>query len=882
FSVQADGRQIDLDRLDDTQQSQAGSDSPALERRLAAVRSVIERIPVPTGKGEINVALPAVVAGDTYIRDVVARVRPFGKGWDLRTFRATFPGNTLLEAQGRIGLREDFGFAGKMLLASRQPSGFASWLTGDVSPQIRNLRAVGLDATATISPRQATFENLELRLDDAVLGGKLQWLVGSGDKPAIIAELSGNRVNTEDLRALYSIARGQSGDDLVSHDLNITLNAGRLESRVLDVDVEAENVAGQIQVRDGSMSIERFSAANLYGASVASEGRIENILSSPNGNMKVSLRAENGNGFLTFVEALTGPNALLDPLLADASLTQAMSLDIELDSTSRDGGVKGVLVAVGTIAGTRLAHRAGFEGEGSAFDTLAFDLDLSLENDEPQRLMRQTGIETLPDLISETVPGPLKLSTSATGSLREGFQSRLLASAPGTDVSASGKLVFKGWGLDEASLDTRFGSADLMPWLRVSGVSLPLEVSRELPASGSFKAEKLGNDATFNAIEGQVAGNRISGDLAFKRDGLARPRLEGALNVDHMDILLFADTVFGRYGSLGLADGVLAGEDLSFGPAPYKGFDARLKLSAARADFGDILSGRNAASEFVMIDGAADINSIRFETLGGEISGSLNLGNTEGTVIAKGNFFLEGADATEVLEQAGLPDIATGAVQATGSFEGAGKSVAGLIANLSGNGFAKLERARVSGLAPDGLGGLLESADVEGFEVNAQSVADLTERHLLQGETDIGEVDAPYSITRGSLRFRNVGADLGNVRLTGDLEAELLTGNLESDFTATFIPDRRNAISGADPQITVSFTGPAQLLERTVDTGLLEGYLSLRAFEASQRRIETLEARVIENQRLLRIISFNRLREDHVLREEQERQAMEAVAETRR
>ena len=40
-------------------------------------------------------------------------------------------------------------------------------------------------------------------------------------------------------------------------------------------------------------------------------------------------------------------------------------------------------------------------------------------------------------------------------------------------------------------------------------------------------------------------------------------------------------------------------------------------------------------------------------------------------------------------------------------------------------------------------------------------------------------------------------------------------------------------------------------------TGLLEGYLSVRAFESSQRRVETLEAQVIEKQRILREVAYS-------------------------
>jgi hypothetical protein len=64
FKIKADGRQIDIDRIGKKNKSGENLKSLDLEQRLEVLRTIIEKIPVPTAKGVIDLALPAVVAGE--------------------------------------------------------------------------------------------------------------------------------------------------------------------------------------------------------------------------------------------------------------------------------------------------------------------------------------------------------------------------------------------------------------------------------------------------------------------------------------------------------------------------------------------------------------------------------------------------------------------------------------------------------------------------------------------------------------------------------------------------------------------------------------------------------------------------------------------------
>ena len=122
------------------------------------------------------------------VRELKARVRPDINGWQIIGLRTLFPGNTIVEADGKLGTRGDFGFTGQVLLASRQPTGFANWLAGRTNASLRRLKSAGMSADITLTSNQATFDQLELILDGVRLSGKLQRLTSSGTKTG------GNRI----------------------------------------------------------------------------------------------------------------------------------------------------------------------------------------------------------------------------------------------------------------------------------------------------------------------------------------------------------------------------------------------------------------------------------------------------------------------------------------------------------------------------------------------------------------------------------------------------------------------------------------------------------------------------------------------------------------
>lgn len=892
FKMQADGRQINVDQLDTSENTEQQS---TMDARFAAVFDVLKRVPVPTAKGNIDILLPAIAVGDTFIRNVQLNVSPTGEGWVVRKFGISLPGNTTLEANGRLGLKNGFGFSGNLLLASRQPSGLAGWVSGEVDETFRRLNTLGFSSDITISSRQASFENVELRLDDAVLKGKIRRLSGSGLRPAILAELKGNRVNIDELKAIYSLT--QNPDQEAPHELDAKVKADIFEASFRGMPISAEALDAHMIIKDGSVSIERLNAARLLGAGISTTGSIANILEKPNGNMKLELDAKDGVELLSFAKQFLGNNSLLEHWLSAPELTQDSKLVFELDTTEIENGAKGVLLVKGVTGGSALSLKVGFDGPLGDLTKTPLMISGILGNDQPLVLMQQVGIETLPvDLVSG-LDAPARLDFTLAGSGVGGFETQAFVASETLNISASGAMNTRDWNAYDLDMDITIGSTDLAPFIKAANLPLPVMLDESaLPFSSAFKFVKAGSNLSFQDISGQVSNNRFSGRLDLQREQVARPRLEGELEVSRLALQSLTEAVLGRTNSLagllGVGEALTLADDSLFGEALYAGYDANIKVNAQQVFIAEQLEGREFDSRLVMSDGAISLNAFSLKLMDGEVTGDLNLENKQGIVIGDLNYSAQDISSQRFADYVQLPPVFNGNFSLNGSLEANGQTVSALVSSLSGNGFLSGRSIEVNGLKPEVFEQILSATSDQDYEISSDNIQQLVSDLMLLESFEVPILDAPFSINRGVLRARNISQNLDDVELTSDIEVNLPVKMLEANMIVGFKPSRRSQIAGADPQVAFKWQGELASLNRFVDTDGLEGYLSLRAFENSKRRIETLEAQVIEKQRLRGQIAYAFAREQYEERQRQEalrleeerklRQAQQEEAERQR
>ena len=166
FRLEVDGRQIDVDRI---ARMQAGENSAepdisgqSLEKRIGLLRQIINQIPVPGFSGEIDLEIPAIIAGDTYIREVSALIKPFGTGWEIKRLSTAFPGNTIVEASGRLGQGRHSDLTVNFSLLRVNPLALRPGLSARLIPLSANWHLQAFLPNVSLSGKQASLDQLEL------------------------------------------------------------------------------------------------------------------------------------------------------------------------------------------------------------------------------------------------------------------------------------------------------------------------------------------------------------------------------------------------------------------------------------------------------------------------------------------------------------------------------------------------------------------------------------------------------------------------------------------------------------------------------------------------------------------------------------------------
>jgi hypothetical protein len=117
---------------------------------------------------------------------------------------------------------------------------------------------------------------------------------------------------------------------------------------------------------------------------------------------------------------------------------------------------------------------------------------------------------------------------------------------------------------------------------------------------------------------------------------------------------------------------------------------------------------------------------------------------------------------------------------------------------------------------------------------------------------------------------------MSNIRLTdedatmtGDARIDLPTSSLEAGFRVEYDPGL-DALTGAAPAFEMTFDGDFASPERGWNMTEMTNFLSLRAYERERRRVEMLQAVVLEKQRMRREVALAR---DYFQRQQRLREA---------
>lgn len=837
FLLTADGQQIDVNRFaPPVVQTGKTSRQPtaSVRQRIEAFAAMVARIPVPPVPGKASISLPALVSDDTTIRDIRLDVRPDGSGWQVVNAVATLPGRTQLEAKGSLTLLDGPAFNGNLLVASNQPSGLANWLSGSVDPAIRQLNAAGFAADVSLTTLNQRFDNLELAIGDASLKGKLERR-SDGKASNLSIDLAGNEIDLDALKALGSLALGdQVGSSILDHRIDAKFKADRFNM----AGVTANHVETAFTMAGGVLSLEKMTAGDIAGAEVKAKGQLQGSLLKYAGKGTVNLHATDMQPFFAMLQQKLPGHPFLSRLAASSPWYANSDLAMDVSVNSENGGAN---VAVsGTVNGSRLSAVAKMPDFLSITDDTAMSLEGVLKNQSTAILFGQAGLDPLPF----DADGEGLLSVKLNGTLGSPVQTDIRFSTERTHFSMIGSFAVAAANFGEGSADLALESADIEPYLIMNAVGLPqLGGGMALKANGKMAVDT--QKIAFSALGGQAGGNPFSGSLAFQR--AAPHSVTGDLALRTVDLAWLGDAIYGPV--IDPETGALNAKPLAMPAFPQ--LKASLSLKAESFEAGPFGTVTGLSTKVTHDDGNLALDDIAGTFMGGKLTGRLAMSTGEGAGIFRTKIAVNDANPESILWANANGPVATGRVAIDLTAESTGKSVGEILKSAGGSGEVRASGLVLKGLNPGAFPPILQAAEGLQQPIDAPKVRPLVDQSLWQGEIPLGNVALPFTLNGGGLHFQNLRAGIDPVTLTGDATVDIAASTVNGDLDLIFNPGTE-VVAGAEPSLRLNYNGPLAAPALTTDVSALGNYLSLRAFEKERRRVEAMQASVLEKQRLRR------------------------------
>jgi hypothetical protein len=843
FLLIADGQQIDMDRLsgDEAPADETVAAVPLACQRLALVNAMIDRLPPPPLPGRISLNLPAIVAGDTTLRQITLDARPDGDAWLVDSFSANLPGRTTVEARGRLVSGAAAGFDGTLTVASTQPSGLANWLVGDVDPVIRRLGAAGFSANVSLSPLLQRFEALEVAVGPAILKGRLERQTPETGAPSLSVELAGDTFDADAVRALALLAGAESNAVRPLDQYNL---AGRIQADTFAIgDYRLAGLDSSMVWRNGELTVERLQFDDFGGASGDFSGTVTGSFAAPAGEITGRLEAANAAGLFALAERVSGGHQLIRRLGANSNAFDELSADVRLTLDPDVGPAINLSGLAGGSAYRVTASGTGLAPGGDGPTTVT----VRAENPEAYRIFEQLGFAVLP---LEGV-GPAALQLNASGGSDDGdmvIDAQITAAGAEVTLDGNARILAE----DPASglFSLVVTADDVEPFVMMFGHSLP-QAGAGLPLSMTASLAMNDDMLLLSEIAGRAEDNAFAGGLEFDRSA-ADISGEGRMRVDFANLEWLAELALGPqlFGN----DGATWSDQPFLPPAPGQP-QLRIALEAGQIDLSRGGVARNVKADLSTGLGLMSLENVEADWFGGRLGGRVSLSNADGSVFLSGRIDAKDTDLAALERAVRGASVFSGTSSASVSLEGTGKSVREIVSSLAGGGELSVGGLAVTGLDPTAFDRILGRADREGFEIETGAVTDLVAEMMSGGQMTTESLGLPFTLTGGVMRFSNTGFSDEGAELAGDARVDLVGLRLQSDWRLTFEPGVE-AIAGGDPSVVFTLGGLLVDPAVSIDAGQLTNYLSMRAFERERRKVELLQAGVVEKQRLRREIAL--------------------------
>lgn len=859
FALSLEGHQVTLN-------DKADGDKVPLADRLSAFAAALTDAPKPPIPGVVDARIPAIVAGDTTLRDVVFRGEAAENGWSIAKLSAELPGRTTIEASGFLAGGATPSFSGDLIVAIGQPSGFAAWLGQEIDEAIRRLPGAGVAAKVALNRDRQVFSDMEVRIGEAAFSGSAARESSAGSETSVAVDMRGGALDLPALQALASIFAAGGVDRFSGASLDLKLAAGPVDA---GSGLVAEKVDTALRLRGGRLEIDRLLIDGIEDAHVSATAKLDGFPGALSGAVDLSV---NGSDLAPLVSRLAGREPAIPGMAwlarragAWPGLLGDARLDMVATIAAEDSARRHAISAHGKAGGSdfTFSAAASFDANGLMKGrkvTIAYDG----KNDDSGALMALAGVPALP--LALTPEGRLAFEASGRPDDRLGVT---LALNAGEDAfRISGEVDKAGAFTGEAEAKAQ----DAGPWLLTGGIALP-GMAEGLPVEfKSAVAYKSGRLSLPN-LSGALSGEKIAGETEWTlKDG--RPDMTGRIAIDGFDLRALLRAVFGDDAASGSADGW---SDLAFVATPTLPFTGEIEVASQRIDIGGGLAIAGASMSLSLRPEGIAARAIKGDLAGGRFSGFGEMRNIGGEGAIAINGALENGDVAALGGLAGLSGKATINLAMTGG----GRTAESLVSSLAGSGAVSFEHVGLAGVDAWALDAIVGEADAAGAGISTETAEAIVRQRALSGLATFGPAESAITVAGGVARAENLRLSHAAAAMNADIRLDLAGRSVEAKADFAYSAGD-HAIVGAEPAIGFVVTGLIGAPTITADVEPFGRFLLQRALEKEQARIEALQAALAEKQRLRREVRYFAWLADERARVAAEEEARRAAEEEAR
>ena len=743
-----------------------------------------------------------------------------------------------LPGGAKLQFDSDVLLSGAFALDVQDSARFAAW-SGALVPELSGFAALSgartINLSGSFSRTPSGFLIVPLRASFAQMqfAGSAAWTSArAAARAGLKLDLTSDSVDLDALPELSGLRELGSSTDLdLSIDARTANVSGPLRQRVATGALKARVTQSKDKTAlDLAVSDLGGSALTLTGEDVRGDGAYA-----------LSINAQKLAPLMPVVRPL------IAPFFADALSTRASALSPAKLQLSLKSGPAGLtrLNGTGNLGPSRIS--IDYSPDAANRDTI--NVAFNVESSDSAQLLQQFGLDLLP----LRALGPGRISAKGSGIAGQPLNVDAQADIAGVQAFFSGTASLE----RNASGNISVSAKDIAPLLQ-AGLLLPADDLNALPlvldGTLSVDADKL----EFSALNGSVNGVSVAGSV--KR--AANADWSGSLALERLNVSSVAALLLGPPQP---ANSDETWPKLSFAPVASELPDARIGLNIKSLRLSDGIDARNADARIDLAPGRIGFDITRMELSQGTASGS-------GTLQRAGP--VASLDAHLTWSNVALRNAAA-ATRISGHLNllGAGTSAALLMGSLNGQGRVQLRDTQIEHADPTALRTIEAAALQESFDVSPARIGTLAHDALARAPRRIAALESDLRLASGVLNFapQTIANADETIRVSGQFD--LRTLNLAWDEARTL----RNDAGTLPVSLILSWSGPANASQRTLDTSALVSALTTRALEAETRRNAAIEADIREraffNRRLKSERRQDELRKEEARREEARRRA---------